>query len=261
MKKRIINLLSFVMFASALWAQSNLSEINRIKRDKDYLYGEATLESKDAALKLAYELLEVEIKNWASGKNSKISSVTAMKVYEYADTILLRRHNMVRAFVYVKTSNLKAIKGKTLNVDLDRDKPLSKPIGQPAKESVPAPMEEKHPVMEPEVVEAAPVVPVAKQKTIADEVLERVMEENTFNDLEKVIKPLKAEGKITDYGKYPTMTDPANCYLIVYDRQAQIRAFLDKGVDKRRNLKTGLEDSEKNYHGCGAIWMKIKEQK
>ena len=56
MRNRIICMLSGIMLATALWAQNSISDINRIKRDKDYLYGEATLESKEAAVKLAYEL-------------------------------------------------------------------------------------------------------------------------------------------------------------------------------------------------------------
>ena len=80
MKKRIVSILSIMMFVSALWAQNSISDINRLKRDKDYLYGEATLDTKEAALQLAYEMLEVEIKNWALSKNDKISSVLASKV-------------------------------------------------------------------------------------------------------------------------------------------------------------------------------------
>ena len=81
----------------------------------------------------------------------------------------------------------------------------------------------------------------------------------SFYDLEKTMKPLKDQGKIEAYGKYTTMTDPAQCYLIIYDQQADIRAFLDKGESSRKNLKTGLDDSEKNYRGCGAIWFKVKD--
>ena len=55
------------------------------------------------------------------------------------------------------------------------------------------------------------------------------------------------------------MSDPASCYLIIYDKEANIKAVLGKGAATRPNLQTGLSDSEKNYHGCGAIWLKIKE--
>ena len=39
--------MSVIMFVSALWAQNSISDINRLKRDKDYLYGEATLDTKE----------------------------------------------------------------------------------------------------------------------------------------------------------------------------------------------------------------------
>lgn len=258
MRNRIICMLSGIMLATALWAQNSISDINRIKRDKDYLYGEATLESKEAAVKLAYELLEVEIKNWATKKDSKISSVLASKVYEYADTILLQRHNMVRAFVFVKTSNLKAVKGKNLTVKVDQDKPLTKPI---VEERTPQPAVKQPEITQPEVVKAPEVREPQPEisKSPADEVIEQLKGVNSFHKLESVIKPLKDEGKITDYGKYITMKEPAACYLIVYDQQGNIKALLGPGITSRRNLKTNLDDSEKNYHGCGAIWLKIKE--
>jgi hypothetical protein len=266
MKKRIICILSIMMFVSALWAQKSISDINRLKRDKDYLYGEATLDTKEAALNLAYELLEVEIKNWALNKNEKISSVLASKVYDYADTIVLKRYNMVRAFAYVKKSNLKTVKGRNIRVDVNKDVPLSKPLEETPqkKETVletlatkvkPVPQIETPVSTEPETQkESLKVSPTPEEK-----VFQKLKGVTSFYDLERTMKPLKAAGEITDYGKYATMTDPANCYLIIYDQQAAVKAILGKGVEKRKNLKTGIDDSEKNYHGCGAIWFKVKE--
>lgn len=268
MKNRYICLLSAIMLAVTLYAQNSISDINRLKRDKNYLYGEATLEKKEAALKLAYELLEVEIKNWAIQKNDQISSVYASNIYEYADTIILQRNNMIRAFVFVKTSNLKAIKGKRITVDVNQDEPLTKPIAAEQE-----PEAQSEPITE-ELLEAQiesisqeteqPVQRVedddkTKTTSVKDEVLNQLQAVTSFYDLEKTMKPLKEKGKIKDYGKYTTISAPENCYLIIYDQQAQIKAFLDKGLTKRRNLKTGAEDSEKNYHGCGAIWFKINE--
>lgn len=239
MKHRIICQALLLLFALTLQAQSSVSDINRIKRDKDYLYGEATLNSKEAALKLAYELLEVEIKNWATQKSADISTVLAKHINDYADTIILPRGNMIRAFAFVKTSNLKAIKGKDMAVKIEKQEKKEKQKAEP-------------------VVEEAKPTPVEPVKTEEEKVLERVLAITSFYDLEKTIKPLKEAGKIAGYGKYTTMSDPANSYLIVYDQQANIKAVLGKGTSSRKNLKTGLDDSEKNYHGCGAIWFKVK---
>lgn len=270
MRISIISL--FLLFTLSLQAQSSMSDINRIKRDKNFLYGEATLDSREAALKLAYELLEAEIKNWAAQKNAGINSVLASHVYEYADTIVLPRGNMFRAFSYVKVSNLKTIKGKDMvvmveatgkkNVKQSEPEVGESPENKVAEEkAVPPVKQEQVPVVE-EKKETAPMKApdkevVAPKKTVEETVVERLMNVQSFYDLEKTIKPLKEEGLIQDYGKYATMKDPDNCYLIIYDQQATVKAILGKGTTSRKNMKTGLDDSEKNYSGCGAIWVKI----
>ena len=281
MRNRTICLRSGGLLTIALWAQNSMNDVNRIKRDAAYLYGEATLDNREAALKLAYELLESEIKNWAIQKSPKASSVLVSKIYEYADTIILPRRNMIRAFVFVKKSNLKTIKGKTMTVEVlqPKDEPKEEVKVEVKEEPKvePKPEVEPEPKPEPKVetkvepkpetkvepkpetkVEPKPVV-VEKPKTVADEVLERLLPLTKFQDLQSVMTPLKNDGKILDMGKYATMKDAASCYLIVYDREGNIKAFLDKGTNERRNLKTGADDSEKNYHGCGALWFTVKE--
>ena len=237
MKKKFLCILFVGTLTISLWAQNNINEINKIKWDKEYLYGEATLDKKEAALELAYELLQMEIKNWAAQNNPNISNLIASNISEYVDTIILQRHNMVRAFAYVRTSNLIAIDGKSMNVEVKQDHEVQ----QPSTDNTLA-------------------TPEAKKETIKNDVIELLMEVDSFYDLENIIQPMKLEGNIEDFGKYTTMTDPANCYLIIYDRNAKVVALLGKGVKERNNLKTGKIDSEINYHGCGAIWIKIKEK-
>ena len=86
------------------------------------------------------------------------------------------------------------------------------------------------------------------------------MKARNFFELKEIMEPLKAKGKIIDYGKYATAKNPEECYLIVYDPAGNIKAWLDKGKDTRKNLKTQKPDSIKNYRGCGAIWFKISEK-
>jgi hypothetical protein len=90
-------------------------------------------------------------------------------------------------------------------------------------------------------------------------VLKKILHAKNFFELREIMEPLKERGDIVDYGKYASMKNPADCYLIVYDPAGNICAWLDKGSDTRRNLKTGKEDTVKNYRGCGAIWFIIKE--
>lgn len=252
--KKTLSTLLLLLVAVTTMAQTTMGEINRIKRDSEYLYGEATMNDKQAALQLAYELLETEIKNWAAAKNSKITSVTASQIFEIADTILLSRHNMIRAFVYVNTRNLKAQKGKTLVVDVQKNEPLTKPVVEKKEEPVVA----VNPVTPTTVIKAEEpkkVVP-AKPKNDA---LEKILKVTSFYNLEKTLEPLRIEGKVKSYGKYSTMQNPGECYLIIYDTDANIRAVLGKGTTSRKNLRTGKDDTEKAYKGCGALWFMLDE--
>lgn len=251
--KKILSTISLLFIAVTMMAQTSMSEINRIKRDAEYLYGEATMNDKQVALQLAYELLETEIKNWAAAKNSKITSVTASKIFEVADTIILSRRNMIRAFVYVSTKNLKAQKGKTLTIEINKSEPITKPVLEKKEE----PVVQANPVTPATVIKEEPKkVVLAKPKNDA---LEKILKLTSFYDLEKTIEPLRIEGKVKSYGKYATMKHPEECYLIIYDTDANIRAILGKGTDSRKNLCTGKDDTEKAYKGCGAFWFILDE--
>lgn len=87
------------------------------------------------------------------------------------------------------------------------------------------------------------------------------MKAKNFFDLKDIMEPLKKKGEILDYGKYLTANNLSECYLIIYDHAGNIIAWLDKGESIRKNLKSGEDDSVENYHGNGAIWFTINEQK
>ncbi len=90
-------------------------------------------------------------------------------------------------------------------------------------------------------------------------VIEQIKKAKNFFELKQIMEPLKEKGDIRDYGKYATAEKPEECYLVVYDPAGNIKALLGKGDKVRQNLKTGKDDSIKNYRGCGAIWFTINE--
>jgi len=206
-----------------------------------------------------------------------VQQVVATDVHTLVDTIFLKRVNMVCAFVYVKKSNLIPVysdKGIAI-IDTDAnndDVVITKPsLSQQLTENAePESTEkdkkdlndnnkaEKDDNANSKVAETKDV----KQKDAAESVaaLAEIMAVKSFFDLKKVIEPLKQQGIVTDYGKYATMDDPQQSYLIVYDPAGNIRAILGKETEEesRLNLKTKQQDSVSNYRGCGAIWFKLK---
>ena len=205
-----------------------LDDINAVKKNRDYLYGEATMVTQEEAAQLAFDQLREAMVQWtAEAWEEPMDSLTAQGILLQADTMMMRRANMFRVFAYIKKTDI---------------------------------------VSDHQPASSAPVLinDTVKQKLIRYfsvgkdyKVLQKMMKARNFFDLKDIMLPLKESGEITDYGKYATAENPTECYLVVYDPAGNIRAWLDKGEDVRRNLKTGKADSVHNYRGCGAIWFKI----
>ena len=229
MKRALISLsiLSFALYASA--KDSRLEAINAVKKDTAFLYAEATMASKEEAAQVACELLQGEIIRWSEEKRIPIDSITACKLSATADTMVAQRAALHRVFCYINK---------------DRIMPLASP-------------EKRDSSLLNEKTKETLMRKFALKKD--NGVLKKILHAKNFFELREIMEPLKERGDIVDYGKYASMKNPADCYLIVYDPAGNICAWLDKGSDTRRNLKTGKEDTVKNYRGCGAIWFIIKE--
>lgn len=267
-----------LIFVLLLWPfvmahadSGNLEKINKIKKNHSYVYGEATMTDKPAALQAAMDILEANILEWVTERSkADVEKIVATDIRHLVDTIFLRRVNMVRAFVYVKKSKLIPVFSKSglaiIDPNADADAPVVSDV-QGETRVIPSAADGHDRPTAPEPAEAAeesaaapnPVSAassgVANSKQL--EALRQIQSLRSFFDLEKVMKPLKQQGVIADYGKYQTLKNPAEAYLIIYDPAGNIRAVLGQGTDTRPNLKTHADDSLKNYRGCGAIWFKF----
>ena len=244
MKTILSILLTLCVALSAMGNDERLQQINAIKKSADYVYGEATMATQTEAASLAYETLQKEVLAWSQRDGVKLCVVTAADINRLADTLMTRRATMYRVFAYVKKSDLLAVDaGET---------PLAQPEDTAAVTSQP-----KDSLLTDSVRQ------VIRQRFFGkrqNDALLRLKKAKNFFELKAIMQPLKEEGKILDFGKYSTARQPELCYLIVYDPAGNIRALLGKGEDVRKNLKTGHDDSIRNYRGCGAIWFLLNEE-
>ena len=93
--------------------------------------------------------------------------------------------------------------------------------------------------------------------SVSDEVVRRVLQLSSFTQLKDCLTTLKREGKISGDDKYASLANPADYYLIIYNREGVIEAVLTPGENSRVNLKTNKADSISNYKGRGAIGFKL----
>lgn len=234
MRKLLIIILVFCALLPMV-ATDRLADINAVKKSPDFLYAEATMKTANEASEVARDLLRDEIIRWTTEELQKpMDSIQAQRISEKADTMITSRADMIRVFAFIDKKELDA----------------SAPI--PAADSTLLTDSTRQLILQ----RFAPKRKVTKH----GDVITKIMSARNFFELKDVMEPLKEKGEITGYGKYATAKDPAICYLVVYDPAGNLVAWLGKGENIRKNLKTGKNDSEKNYRGCGAIWFTIKEQ-
>ena len=275
----ILLLLCIVLMASAL--DKRQTKINSIKKSKEFLYSDITMSSREDANSQAVELLQNEIITWAKDRaeNKKAAHVSPIEINKLIDTIMVRRANMYRVFAYVKKVKLVPLFDEWNLVLLDgQDSDDGNDIeGLPEedKKEQAYQSEDTEPKESPEPVDTVKSQTPEKKDTIANKdirtvlrnsfwgkkggVIEQIKKAKNFFELKQIMEPLKEKGDIKAYGKYATAEKPEECYLVVYDPAGNIKALLGKGDKVRQNLKTGKDDSIKNYRGCGAIWFTINE--
>lgn len=284
MMKKILMLLPLLLVFLNSYADDDvISQINKIKKNSQYLYGESTMPTEHEASQVAMEMLQEDINQWAvSHAKKKVEKVVATDVSHLVDSIITTRVNMYRVFLYVKKSKLIPIYKQEGLVIVDPEAKDNKKDKEKtdveSKKTVAKIETPKDSVKEPLTVDLSSYVSQDNtesgvqatqamatvsntSQTLSDQsqsALEKIKALKTFDQLQPTIMPLAEEGTITEYGKYATLTDPEEAYLIIYDPEGRIRAVFGKGDSIRKNLVTGKDDSIKNYHGCGAIWFKLK---
>lgn len=231
MKRIICSILSLTVVMGVYAGDWRLEKINSIKKNSGYLYGEVTVSTQEQATTLAYEELQREVYAWLQNDSLSVKEINRM-----ADTIMVRILDMYRVFAYVEKSKLK-----------------------PDSTLAPTPDSTLFTDSVCQVIRKRFLGKEGKMKQRQNDALLRLKKAKNFFELKEIMQPLKEKGDILDYGKYTTAEHPELCYLIVYDPAGNICALLGKGKEVRKNLKTGKDDSIKNYRGCGAIWFTLRE--
>ncbi len=199
-------------------------QINKIKKSSQYIYAESTASTEADARSYAEERLYDEINKWvATQKKMKGStSLVVSNRRELWNTLSMPRgNNMFRYFVYVRKSDI---------IPTDNAVVIS-------NDNVPA-VNEKIQLVIPEAVSV-------------------VASYTDYYEMAEKVKQLKAEGKIKDYARYASLDNPDKCYLVIYNKQAEVVAVLTPGPD-RLNVKTNKRDGIANYQGCGAIGIEVE---
>lgn len=230
-KIRLLLLIALVMGTSGCFAQHDYEqvkrEINKVKKSNAYLYGEANAETEEDAHGIAEEILYKEINEWAAKKKRlQGGELVINNKKELQTSLSLPRGNMVRAFVYVKKSDITA----SSHVEVIKKTPITSAKSSPQSS-------------------VTPIYPQAVQ-TIASC--------TEYKQLEPTLEAEKRAGRVRHYALYGKLSNPDSYYLVIFNTAGKIVAVLSNG-HSRLNVKTGQPDGVANYSGCGAVGFSVNE--
>lgn len=95
-------------------------------------------------------------------------------------------------------------------------------------------------------------------RTTGNDRLDRILQMKTIAEVQPYFVSEKKEGHLM-FGKMSSAVRPEECYLLFFNREGKVVAFLGKGSTSRLNLLTGQTDSVDQYRGNGVIWFLLYE--
>ena len=246
--------------ASAQSASSAIEQINKVKSDTSYISAETTMQTWDEAYSGAKAILEANIQDWAHANRIDSKDGTLMvKSNKNILEIKTNRGKYVRVFLYVRKSDIIPVdKKQDVMVIKSGDGATYKPL----KESEAKRHDEKE--MRKSNVKSQVIVLSDGNRKRASQVELNDEEKafaavSQFNSVKPIVERIRQDGRLIDYGKYKDMPSEGICYLFVYDKSGVVKAVL-KRDSTMLNLRTQQEDDIDNYKGCGAIWLRMKQQ-
>lgn len=228
----IIVAMTFTLTSAA--QESDSKRINKIKRDSKYLYAEGTRPTEEEARKDAEELLSVYIDEYVASKKklSKAEHVVIKDLQSKIDRIQMKRGTMIRAFVYVKKSDIIPAENAIVT-EVPKNKDLESAI-----EELPS-------------VEISSEMPQWQQ-----EVIKELMEKTSLTEARALLNRLKSEYKIKRHGMPATAKNTEKIYWLVETGDGSL-TVLGPGNDMRTNYRTMQSDNLSNYSGKNAVWFEM----
>ncbi len=228
MKIHMLLLTALLMGVCCGFAQQDYeqvkSEINKVKKSSAYLYGEANADTEEEARGIAEEILYNEINSWAAKKKKLQGGELVINNKKELQTYFsLPRGNMVRAFIYVKKSDITASRNA-------------------------------------EVIQAPPASSAAQSTVtpIFPKAVETIAACTEYTQLQPKLEVEKQAWRIRHYALYGKLTNADPYYLVIFNKAGKVVAVLSTGPN-RVNVKTGQPDGVVNYSGCGAIGFSVNE--
>lgn len=238
----------FLFISNSVLAQSEVKEMNKIKRDANYIYSIYTDSALFNARRGAREQLEIDIELFVeNSKNLRSAQKVVVKdIVSRAMEIQMRRGTMYRVFLYVNKrdifpadvivvdtpSKVETSSNKTNNIELKEEKPIAAQSNDLASGSV---------------------FDSPKQRLV----IEELQTAQTLPEAWEILDRFCAEKKVRKFGLPKNCVGTDKCFWVVQSLDNSSLIILGKGENERYNYSTKKQDRLSNYRGLSAIWFNM----
>lgn len=264
--KRLLFMVTMLAVVVPAWGQ-NSKKMNSIKRNPQYLYAEATMETAADAYDVANDLLLIQIKEYTDSKKVfRNKDVLIRDIQGRQDSLQIRRGDMVKVFLYVKKSNILDVENVTLveNISTTGQKETHDTLetGKDAATAVTKTVSETDSTSVPEP--ASVTVPGQSEATVGNpalklgaawqqEVVDQLLSCGSYSEARSILARLKAEFKIKKTGPIATCKNPAEAFLLI-GKDSAVVTVLGPGDTSRTDFKS-LGKTSDNYNGYDKVWF------
>ena len=237
--------------------ESDSKRINKIKRDTQYLYAEATMKDADEAFETALLLLDGYIDEYVQSKKKFSTSETIIikDTHSKSETIQMPRGEMTRVFVYVRKSDIIPAENSAVRENPAKVTTEAEELEAPENQETPEQTEKAEEESAPEEAGASPSLTVVWQK----ELIESLLETGTINRAKALLNREKAQFRVKKSGSASSCKNKAGSFWVIGDGEGKLITVLGPGTNRRTNFKTQKSDTLDNYTNSTAIWFTLSE--
>ena len=260
--KLFFAVLLLAVYAMEVGAQDDLlRQVNAIKIDQRYVWGEAMNENEDNAFAAALQTMKTKLETRLNAK------VDDQEVLAKAKRIVRPVENLKRVMAYIEVEEVKTSNTSEVKVENNAKQTIvvntgtTANIGKPKEETRPAP--KKTAIVVPRE-EKRPATPApssargldAKLSTIVTDLMATEHLQGAITVLDRS----KKAGELQQYIPYSKATNPQSMYILIFDAEYNIPLAVlspEKSNGKRDNLVADKEETVADYKDKLAVCFSI----
>lgn len=271
MKLRLIIALLLITagIGSVSAQKTEAKQINMIKLDGRYLYGEATMPTEAEAKEAA----DITLINYINDKLKEhhIDRRLGLDGLEQTQYITVKRGANIRVFAYVECSvygipsaaSQAAAVTETSAPAPAQPKPQPQPVAQAPAAPVEAPRQPAPSAPQPAPKQQVSDRSIASGSGLSawqSEAIEDLLKAPNLNSAAQLLNEFRGARKVLAFGSPKECPDASKCFWVVFDNNLNTITVLSNGDnDVRHNFKTGSSDGLGNYSGNTAVWFMLSK--